>query len=278
MSFDSREGSGYGILKSSCCNTLEDAAIEEIRRNGFTVLGSVFSAEQMQKASELIDQLYDQQKKEYARHGKLSDVHDEDMVRCPLAYDDCFVELCSNPFLHRVISGILGEHYVLLQQNAILNKSKTENHQSGWHRDIPHQHWVNSRPLALACLIAVDDFTQEGGATWVLPASQHQEDFPSGTFVSKHGVCVEAPVGSIIIMDAMLYHRSGDNTRPNFVRRAVNNLIGMPFLSQQIDIPAMLNKRGIVLNESPFLSKFLGYRWNTAPDVETWRKRHNNKG
>jgi hypothetical protein len=49
----------------------------------------------------------------------------------------------------------------------------------------------------------------------------------------------------------------------------VNHVIGLPILSQQIDIPRSLGGKW---SDDPFLSKYLGYRWNPKPSVLEWRQ------
>jgi hypothetical protein len=49
----------------------------------------------------------------------------------------------------------------------------------------------------------------------------------------------------------------------------VNHVIGLPILSQQIDIPRSLNGKWA---DDPFLAKYLGYRWNPKPTVVDWRR------
>ena len=152
----------------------------------------------------------------------------------------------------------------------VINKPNEEHHQSSWHRDLPYQNFVISKPLAIGALFCIDDFTSESGATFVLPHSHKVESIPSSQFVEKFSKQVIAKAGSVILFDAMLFHKAGYNSA-NFTRRAINNVYVVPILKQQIDLPAALNGK---YSENPFLSKFLGYSSNTpASDIE-WR---NNK-
>jgi hypothetical protein len=66
----------------------------------------------------------------------------------------------------------------------------------------------------------------------------------------------------------MVFHRAGVN-RSAAARLAVNHVIGLPILSQQIDIPRSLGGKW---SDDPLLSKYLGYRWNPKPSVVEWRR------
>jgi ectoine hydroxylase-related dioxygenase (phytanoyl-CoA dioxygenase family) len=73
-------------------------------------------------------------------------------------------------------------------------------------------------------------------------------------------------------MDAMMFHRAGIN-RSKKVRRAVNHVIGLPFLAQQIDIPSAMARRGQPVPADPAIRNYLGYRWSPAADAVQWRSR-----
>ena len=98
----------------------------------------------------------------------------------------------------------------------------------------------STQPLALNFLVCVDDFKVETGCTWVLPASHHVAEFPSEAYIQKFEQPIELERGSVIVLDAMTYHRAGINCVPGHARRALNHVVGLPFLVQQIDIPRLL--------------------------------------
>ncbi len=263
----------YGVTQANTLSAPLDVHVEEILNRGCTILPDVFSAKEIADAQISIDKLNALQTQTFGAK-KLAQINDLDIVRCPLAYDECFLAMATHKTIHSIISKLLGVNYVLVMQNAIINKSMNEQYQSRWHRDLNYQHWTSTRPLVLNFLIALDTFTFAGGATMVLPGSHHYEKFPSDAFVKKHEICLEAPAGSVLMMDGMTYHRAGINTLPHFTRRGLNHVVGLPFMGQQIDIPSMLAKQGRDLSNDPFLYNFLGYRWNPARDVEDWRQKH----
>jgi ectoine hydroxylase-related dioxygenase (phytanoyl-CoA dioxygenase family) len=153
-------------------------------------------------------------------------------------------------------------------QNGIINPSVQRHPQIKWHRDLNYQHWTSSRPLAFNALVCLDEFTSLNGATYALPGSHLFAPFPSEAYVAKHEKQIETRAGSVIVMNAMLFHRGGSN-RSDAPRRAVNHVIGLPILGQQIDIP---NSMGEKWADDRFLSGYLGYRWNPKPSVSAWRQ------
>src|SRR3546814_6390326 len=96
---------------------------------------------------------------------------------------------------------------------SIVNPAEHQSYGQGlFHRDLPHQHFVSSRPLAINALFCIDAFLEANGATLVVPASHKEERFPTDGIVSATQTPVEAPRGSFLVLDAMVYHSGGVNT------------------------------------------------------------------
>lgn len=258
---------GYGITRKRSAGDEVDQSVEEIDYLGYTVIESGLSDQQLESAGEALDRAYKCQTKE-AEAGSAQLEADADIVRCPLAYDDLFLTIATAPVLLKLCRRVFGSHFVLLQQNGIINRPTTKEYQSRWHRDLPYQHFVTSKKLALNALLCLEPFTFETGGTHVLPGSHLFEEFPSDRYVMKHEWAVNAKAGSFLVLDAMLYHRSGYN-RTNDNRRGINHVIGLPMLVQQIDIPRLLQGRH---GDDPFIRNYLGYRWNPPASVNEWRR------
>ena len=262
-----QEVSSYGVLEAREAADESAVKLEELARMGYTLLESGVS-------ESALDELQASLADVYARQAAATDAasldasKDADVARCLLAYEQCFFDLATNPMLVGFCKQLFGESFVLLQQNGLINRPSREHYQLRWHRDLPFQHWVASKPIAIAALFCIDEFNATTGGTYALPGSHLHEAFPSESFVRKHQEVMTASPGTFIVMDAMAFHRAGRNLS-DAPRRAVNHLIGLPFLAQQIDIPTMLAGRHV---EDPFLAAYLGYKWGPASSVEAWRR------
>ena len=246
-----------------------DAFTEEIRNIGFTVVPSGYSADELQLIRQKIDSIYEQQVGELGGEDMLKRINDADLARCLIGYDDYFLTLATHPLIMAVTRKLLGENFILMAQNAIINRPADEHYQVTWHRDLNYQHYVSSRPLAFSALYAVDNFTEETGGTWVIPASHKAEPFPSEDYVRRHGEQISAPAGSILLLDPMVYHRAGVN-RSKGLRRSINHIYTSPMLQQQISLPSVLRGK---FSDDPFLRMFLGYDTETGQSVQQWRTR-----
>ncbi len=182
------------------------------------------------------------QVEEFGGPERMAAIGDTLTARCPLVYDDAFTALAAHPALLALARELLGDYVVLMQQNGVINPPKQAHTQLSYHRDLPYQHFVSSRPLAMSALFCIDPFRVETGATTVIPGSHRMEAFPSAEVAAELDTPVTAEPGSFIVFDSMLFHRAGTNVsdRP---RRAVNQVFSVPIIAQQVSLPDALDGR-----------------------------------
>lgn len=254
----------YGVIEQTACETEIDYACESLRHLGYAVINAGYGSGWLQALSNAFEHA---QQLHYSQHGgvdMLKAIDEHNTIRLPLAYEPMFLELANNASVIQICRRLIGGYLILNQQNGVINPPHSERYNQGaWHRDLPYQHFVSSRPLAINALFCLDPFTRENGATKVLPASHRQEAFPSDRFLESEAVTVSAPSGSFIILDCMVFHSGGVNTtdRP---RRAINHVYSIPLLRQQIDLPAALGESFVTNGE---LRKLLGYDVRTPRSV-----------
>ena len=160
----------YGVDIKPTASSLVDNCLEELSINGFSVLENVLDPADLQESRKRIDAVYEIQKNNFGEEN-LREINEENLVRCPLVYDEFFVRIATNPKVLEVVKRILGEYFILHLQNGIINRPAEEHHQSSWHRDLPYQNFVISKPISISALFCIDDFTNKSGSTLVLPYS-----------------------------------------------------------------------------------------------------------
>jgi ectoine hydroxylase-related dioxygenase (phytanoyl-CoA dioxygenase family) len=69
-------------------------------------------------------------------------------------------------------------------------------------------------PQVLTAVWACDDFTVEGGCTWVIPGSHRERRHPGEAEREQEAVAVECPRGSILVWDGATWHGSYSRTAP----------------------------------------------------------------
>jgi ectoine hydroxylase-related dioxygenase (phytanoyl-CoA dioxygenase family) len=258
----------YGVNQQTILNNALDSNIEELRINGFTVLENVLNKAELEECRIKLDKVYEHQEKHFGEDN-LEKINEKNVVRCPLLYEDFFLKIAANMNVLEIVKKMIGDYFILHLQNGVINKPDETHHQSSWHRDLPYQNFVISKPLAISALFCIDDFTTQSGATFVLPHSHKVEIVPSPQFVEKFAKQVIAKAGAVILFDSMLLHKAGFNSA-EFIRRAINNVYVVPILKQQINLPVAL--KGKYAGDK-FLAKFLGYESESSEDDVKWRNK-----
>ncbi len=252
----------YGVSEQSQPTDVVSYAAEEIARVGFAVVQSEYSSERIDEIKAIFDSTHRKYLSIYNQE-RLSKIDEANGIRLPLALEPRFVEIAANSRVLRLVEALLRNKFILNQQNGVINPANSARYNQGaWHRDLPYQHFVSSRPLAINALYCVDDFTAENGATFVIPGSHKQEAFPSAEYIERHALQITAAAGSFIVLDCMLFHCGGVN-RTAISRRAVNHVYTTAFIRQQIDIPEVLGP----VPPYPELSELLGYRYRLPRSV-----------
>lgn len=263
----------YGITSISKNNSEIERHIENIKLKGFSIKENVLSLEECNLYIDRINAVYEKQELEFGRD-KLDLIDELDMARMPFLYDRKLAELYLNPFVLEITQAVLGENFQLHLQNSIINKPQKEHHQTSWHRDLPYQDWVISKPLAFNAFYCLTDFTENNGSTVVLPFSHKIDHFPSKEYVEENEIKVIAKAGSVIFFDSMLYHRASNN-QSEATRYGVNHLFVVPIIKQQVDIVRSL---GEIDELTPIEKRILGYDYMIPESVNDFRlKRYNRK-
>ncbi|NQE51271.1 phytanoyl-CoA dioxygenase family protein [Herbaspirillum rubrisubalbicans] len=251
----------YGVRDQIRAETPLERVAEDVRTLGYAVLESGLPASALAHLREQFDAAHHRY---VARYGAdyLRSIDEFNTIRQPMLESSAFVDLAFLPVLHELLGQLIEGSYLLNQQNAIINPAREEYNQGAWHRDLPYQHFVSTTPLAINALFCVDDFTLDNGATYVLPATHKQSEFPSQHFIDRHALQVAAPAGSFIVLDCMTFHRGGWNGS-SANRRAVNHVFTIPFFRSQIEMPEEV--AGIPWNEEQ--RKLLGLVYRTPDSV-----------
>jgi ectoine hydroxylase-related dioxygenase (phytanoyl-CoA dioxygenase family) len=260
----------FAVREFADCGSDEEVRAEEIRILGYTVLPGVLGERELGPAREKLDAIYRAQLDEVGGEEVVRRINDEHVARAPLAYDDFFLGVATRPAVLAIVGRLLtGGYFQLMLQNGIINApAQGHDHAAGaWHRDLNYQHYVSSRPLSVSALFCIDDFSALTGGTHVLPGSHNVEAFPPDAFIERHELQIEAPAGSVIVFDSMMYHRTGVN-RSAGPRRAINHTYTVPFVKQQIDLPSLLGGRH---SDDPALRRLLGYESRPDPSVRDFR-------
>ncbi|MGO4170876.1 phytanoyl-CoA dioxygenase family protein [Bosea sp. TAF32] len=257
----------YGIHRRVAAENDLDDACETLATLGYGVLNGGYTSAELDELSAAFDAARLHSEEAAGGREILRELDEHNTIRVAFHHDRNLLALATNQRVLTVVRRAISDYLVLSQQNGIINPANAaEYNQGAWHRDLPYQHVVFSRPMAINALFCVDDFTLENGATIVLPATHRQEDFPSSRFVQSAALQITAPRGSYILLDCMTYHTGATNRTP-MDRRAVNHVYTSPIIRQQIDLPALL---GESFTDDPHVRKLLGYGVKTPRSLDEY--------
>jgi ectoine hydroxylase-related dioxygenase (phytanoyl-CoA dioxygenase family) len=258
----------YGVVERAAAGSAITQLAERVRLAGYAVLPSGLSTDEVADIGTRLDLVMQRQVDEFGAD-RLAAVGDALTARCPLVYDEAFLRLASHSSVLALCRELLGDYFILMQQNGVINPPNQPHTQLSYHRDLPYQHFVSSRPLAISALFCIDPFRSETGATTMIPGSHRTEAFPSDQVAAELDVSVTADPGSFIVFDSMVFHRAGAN-RSDRPRRAVNQVYSVPIIAQQISLPDAVPASYAT---DPASARLLGFDATPAPSVTAWRER-----
>jgi ectoine hydroxylase-related dioxygenase (phytanoyl-CoA dioxygenase family) len=144
---------------------------------------------------------------------------------------DAFLQLAEHPRVMALVERLLMPNFLLSTLQSIrLHPGEAA---QPWHTDdafyfMPRPHAL---PLAVSVIWAIDDFTEDNGATELIPGSQ-QWSFEHPDTRDHEVVPALMPAGSAVVFDGALWHRGGDN-RSRGPRLAISPQYCQPWLRPQ---------------------------------------------
>jgi ectoine hydroxylase-related dioxygenase (phytanoyl-CoA dioxygenase family) len=177
-----------------------------------------------------------------------------------------FVRLAMHPLALAIVRSGLGPVVQLSNLSANITGPGGDHEIGRLHTDqgfLPEP-W----PYELATNVAffLDDFTEENGATLVVPGSHKVLDVPD------HGLAPQAPArvtgkaGSIAVWDGRLHHATGLNRTSDQRRRGIFATYNRPFMRTQENWCRSLDQR--LLDRYPGLAELTGFEeWQTLGGV-----------
>lgn len=126
-------------------------------------------------------------------------------------HGNSFLAVLTDTHLSTVIASLLGEHHLLSDYS--LNVVQPRQPLDDWHLDYPYNEMprlVAGGLLGVQCVLTLDRFTVANGATCYVPGS-HQPPTPPPRDQDHPHTVLEAEPGTLLIMAASTWHRSGYN-------------------------------------------------------------------
>ena len=226
---------------------LSDIGKNSLDRNGYANLGPLLDADQLQKMRDRYDAAIEEEGAHPINAEKKGIGRVVDTVVKPMNRDGPLDPIFMHPRLLAAVRHILGVHLKCIGSNyhCVL---PGYGHQ-GIHADFM---WgVKGAPQVVNAVWLIDEFTEDNGATRIVPGSHLSGIQPSGDLVNGEPRDLNAPVegeikvigiaGSCFVYNAHSWH-GGTQSCTNKLRRAQHAFFSRSHRPSSTDVPAVINK------------------------------------
>ena len=121
-----------------------DFHVEEIKRNGFTIVPNLIDKNNLELIKSKIYDIYNIQVNEIGGEKNLNKIHDQGFVMSLLSYDNFFTDYATSNGCIDLVKYFLGDYFQLFCQNGVINQKQREDDQiiNMWHRDLNYLHFI----------------------------------------------------------------------------------------------------------------------------------------
>src|ERR671914_1163690 len=123
----------YGILERSASGNEADQHAERIRLTGYTVVRDAFTAAEMKDLASRLDAVLERQTRDAGGAARLAEIGEEETARCCMAVDEAFIPVLSHRRVMEICRRLLGDFFILTQQNGIVNPPGRSHTQRAYH-------------------------------------------------------------------------------------------------------------------------------------------------
>lgn len=147
-----------------------------------------------------------------------------------------FVELAEHPVALAVVSRLLDPAFLLSSLTANITGPGGHPMYLHYDQDYVPPPWP-SAPLVVNLIWMLDEFTEENGATRIIPGS-HRDDHTgcdAGALAARatETVAVGGPAGGVVVLDGRVLHQTGANRTADQRRHGVIAYYCQPWIRQQ---------------------------------------------
>ena len=210
-----------------------ESVLETLDRDGYAIVPGVLDPATV---AQLKTDLEAAVEKEAAYHGG-QDYVDYGMVLVCCTHARSFVDVLAEDRVMRVIERILGDGCIVYAYTSSSMPPGKANYSYRIHVDSPRL--IPGYETNAGVMMLLDDFTEENGATWFLPGSQHTREAPTPEYFFANAKRAVAPAGSAIYLNPRVWHSGGKNETGAW-RHSITLNMCRPYMKQRLDIPKMM--------------------------------------
>ena len=208
--------------------------LDQVRSRGFALVPGLLTSAQAAEMRSLLQIYVDEDLKKWAGR---DDYPDRWMVHNLMFRGLPFARLLEHTEMHAYLSALLGDTCVLYACTSSSLPPRGTNMSNRVHVDCPRV--IPGYITNVGVMFALDEFTEENGATYFLPGSTERLTAPSEQEFLAHAERVFPKAGDAVIFNARTWHMGGVNrterARHGFAFQACRS-----FMRHRFDYPRMV--------------------------------------
>ena len=209
--------------------------LARIRDDGFAVIGRVIDPDTIAVMRTALQRAIDA---DIARWSGNPWYQDHWMVHNLMLRDPVFLAFLRNETMHAYLSTLLSPDCILYAYTSSSLPPHGRNYSTRIHIDVQAQSVDCITNVGV--LVALDDFTDDNGATAYLPGSHRRLEAPDAAQFDAHALRTYPRAGEAVVFNARTYHRGGVNTTST-ARHAISLNACQRWMKQRFDYPRMLS-------------------------------------
>jgi ectoine hydroxylase-related dioxygenase (phytanoyl-CoA dioxygenase family) len=237
--------------------------MEDFHTKGFAIVPGVLTASQAAEMRPLLIQAIQDQD---ARWGGFDHYVDHNMVHNLMMHARPFVDLLSNPVMHAYLTAALDPYCTLYAYTSSSIPAGGGNYSTRVHVDCPR--FIPGYVTNVGFIVALDDFTEENGATWFLPRSHLSDRTPTEEEFFARAERVLPRAGDGVISNARTFHSGGRNGTDRD-RHAVTLNVCRSWMRQRFDYPRLM-PREMIESMDEVGRRFIGWDVRVPTSLEEY--------
>ncbi|MDB5227049.1 MAG: hypothetical protein JWN78_1242 [Bacteroidota bacterium] len=213
-------------------------SLDFYNRNGYVAIKSSFSDEYLSHIREIMIDLIEVEKKEINDEN----YRDYGFLLCAPHYADKHPEILdvfNNKELLDFVHDVLDKWFIVyLYSNNCIPPHGGNTKAYKPHVDTPR--YIPNYHQSIVVMITLDEYTEENGATWVLPASQSIVEKPTDEHFYNSAQRLVVPKGTLCFFDPKVWHAAGTNFSKDW-RACLLIVFCRPWMKQRVDIPRFMS-------------------------------------
>lgn len=236
---------------------------QQIRRDGFAVVGPVIGQTAADAMRQALQAAVDDDLASWADNPWYKDHW---MVHNLMMHDPLFLEFLENPLMHDYLSRLLSPSCIVYAYTSSSLPPKGHNFSRRVHVDAQAESvdYITN----VGVLVALDDFSDDNGATYFLPGSHLSLQVPTEDAFFDKAVRVYPKAGEAVIFNARTYHYGGVNSTEQ-ARHAITINACRHWMKQRFDYPRMLGEHRLQ-RLGPMGRRFIGMDSRTPANLEEY--------